>query len=125
MPKSSQATKTNDSKELKQCDCCNQQFHRRGFAAHHTACLRKAEQEKREAEFEARMENLAAQKRLREGEYFVGHLFNLSFTLFDQETPLKPRIAKPWENPGLHEKRIKPSVLPGTLFLTYFNYCKR
>ena len=24
--------------------------------------------------------------------------------ILDQETPPKPRIAKPWENPGLREK---------------------
>ena len=61
-----------DPKEI--CDCCKQQFYRRGFAAHHAACLKKAEQRSRDAEFEARLEVLAAQKRLREGEYLVGHV---------------------------------------------------
>jgi hypothetical protein len=73
MPKSTQATKTDDSKEI--CDCCKQQFHRRGFAAHHAACLKKTEQQRRDAEFDARMEDLAAQKRLREGEYFVQYKY--------------------------------------------------
>jgi hypothetical protein len=49
-------------------------------------------------------------------------MFKLLFTLLDQEIPPKPRKVKPWENPGLHEKRKKPSGMLGALCLTYFSY---
>lgn len=49
------------------CDSCRQSFHRRGFAAHRAACLKKAEQRKKDTIFYAKVRDLEAQKQLREG----------------------------------------------------------
>jgi hypothetical protein len=41
-------------------------------------------------------------------------------TLFDQETPPKPRMAKPWEDPGLRgKKKMLRSSSRGAPFLIY------
>jgi hypothetical protein len=41
-------------------------------------------------------------------------------TLFDQETPPKPRMAKPWEDPGLRgKKKMSRSSSRGAPFLIY------
>jgi hypothetical protein len=70
MPKSTNPTVTTssnnrDSRAL--CDCCKQQFDRRGLAAHQAACFKKDEQRRKDAKFDAKMQDIAAQKRLREG----------------------------------------------------------
>jgi len=83
MPKTDPAT----DNSFQVCDCCNQQFQRRGFASHHAACLKKADQRRKDAIFDAKKRDLAAQKQLKE------------------ETPPKPRMAKPWEDPGLRGKK--------------------
>jgi hypothetical protein len=105
MPKSTNLT-TSNNPSVQVCDCCKQQFDRRGFAAHTAACLKKAEQKRKDEKF-YKMQDVAAQKRLREGMDIRFMMFKLLMlnTLFDQETPPKPRIPKPWENPGLRRKK--------------------
>lgn len=65
MPKSSDTT-TNSF-----CDCCNQWFDQRGFTAHQVACLKKADQRRKDAIFDAKMQDLASRKRLREGTVII------------------------------------------------------
>ena len=65
MPKSTNPTTTNNP--LQFCNSCNQQFDRRGLAAHQAACVKKAEQRRKDAQFDAKMQDRAAQKQLREG----------------------------------------------------------
>jgi hypothetical protein len=118
-------TTTNDSEsfKLQVCNSCNQQFHRRGITAHQVACFKKEEQRRRDAIFEAKMKDLEP---LRESKYFIEHrdlyifIIILILKLFDQETPPpKPRMAKPWENPALREKR-KRSSNKGVPFLSNY-----
>lgn len=68
MPKTTDIKKKNSESEI--CDSCNQEFHRRGFASHQAACLKKADQRTKDAVFDARMKDraaAAAQKQLQEG----------------------------------------------------------
>ena len=69
MPKSIDPVTTTTNDSFRICDICNQQFHRRGFVSHQAACLKKAEQQRKDAIFDARMQDLAAQKQVREGEF--------------------------------------------------------
>ena len=63
MPKSNDPTITNDEQHF--CDSCEQWFHQRGLAAHRAACLKKEEQQLKDAIFEDKMQDLAAQKQVK------------------------------------------------------------
>ena len=78
MPKSAKPTTASESNNSL-CDCCNQQFYRCGLAAHQAACFKKADQQRKDAEFDARMQDLCAQKKLREGMHEVQFFFKIMF----------------------------------------------
>lgn len=97
MPKSAKPTTASESNDSL-CDCCNQQFDRRGLAAHQAACFKKADQQRKDAEFDARMQDLRAQKRLREGMHEVQ--FKLTLIIIMLYLIKKHRLRRVWRNLG-------------------------